>query len=167
MGSLHNTIMNLLVVVTLLVPFVCGDGGHHHHTQAPQLVDPVDLITHHIVGHMWTSMDYNKDGTFGRDDLDHFIHSYDTDRNGHVSRLEFLAHWNKDDPQLSMVGEGLMMEMDSNQDHVIDSKDLDEFHNRIDTDQNGTVDKAEFEAYFQQLLTLLYALSLHQTPSLG
>ncbi|KAL3871825.1 hypothetical protein ACJMK2_039797 [Sinanodonta woodiana] len=62
---------------------------HGHH-------DPVATFQHHLhleTEKLWEHMDFNHDGNFGRDDLQHFIHDYDTNQDGHVEKHEFKQYW--------------------------------------------------------------------------
>ncbi|XP_021362416.1 uncharacterized protein LOC110456169 [Mizuhopecten yessoensis] len=132
--------------------------------------DPVQIFLSHIdnaTNNLWVQLETDDDHVFLRSDLESFIHSYDTDNNTHVTRLEFYTHFLKDDPDLGSIAYGLFLEFDSNQDGVIDSKDLDTIYARIDINNDLRVDETEFKQYFKSLLTVLFLIHIQGIPEPG
>ncbi|XP_067662231.1 uncharacterized protein [Haliotis asinina] len=144
-----RTAMVQYALLLLLLPCVMGD------------TDPVTAWEAHVdkeTDSMWTSFDSNSNGKFDRSDLQVFIHDYDTDGDGEVTRAEFDFHWGATEPTLNIVGHALFLEYDDDQNGVVTSSDLDALYNRMDHDDDGTVNKREFKAYYKQLLTVLFIL---------
>ncbi|XP_067660852.1 uncharacterized protein [Haliotis asinina] len=123
--------------------------------------DPVTAWEHHVhqeTERLWQTFDFNNNGKFDRSDVQTFIHDYDTDGDDEVTRAEFDFHWGVTEPTLNIVGHGLFLEYDDDQNGVVTSSDLDALYNRMDHDDDGTVSKHEFKNYYKQLLTVLFIL---------
>ncbi|XP_033729832.1 uncharacterized protein LOC117319028 [Pecten maximus] len=132
--------------------------------------DPVQIFLSHIdnaTANLWAQLETDNDHVFLRNDLESFIHSYDTDNNSHVTMGEFFTHFLKDDPDLGSVAYGLFQEFDVDQNGTIDTKDLDTVYARIDMNGDMRVDEAEFKQYFKSLLTILYLLHIQGIPDPG
>ncbi|XP_069121068.1 uncharacterized protein [Argopecten irradians] len=132
--------------------------------------DPLQEFLGHIdnaTSNLWAQMETDSDHVFLRDDLESFIHSYDTDNSGHVTMIEFFHHFLKDDPDLGSIGYGLFQEFDANQDGVVDTLDLDTVYSRIDLNKDSRVEENEFKQYFKSLLTVLYLMHIQGIPDPG
>ncbi|XP_060071179.1 uncharacterized protein LOC132551088 [Ylistrum balloti] len=132
--------------------------------------DPAQIFLSHIdnaTNNLWTQLETDSDHVFLRSDLESFIHSYDTDNDTHVTRNEFYAHFLKDDPDLGSIAYGMFLEFDTNQDGLIDTKDLDSVYARIDINGDNRVEEAEFKQYFKSLLTILYLMHIQGIPDPG
>ncbi|XP_046370404.2 visinin-like protein 1 [Haliotis rufescens] len=123
--------------------------------------DPVSEWVHHLnqeTENLWKTLDYNHNGKFDRDDVQTFLHDYDTDGDGEVTRVEFDFHWGMTEPTLNIVGHGLFLEYDDDQSGIVTSSDLDALYNRMDQNDDGNVSKGEFKTYYTELLTVLFIL---------
>ncbi|XP_071096292.1 visinin-like protein 1 [Haliotis cracherodii] len=133
----------------LLLPCVLGN------------TDPVSEWVHYVnqeTDNLWKTLDYNHNGKFDRADVQTFLHDYDTDGDGEVSRTEFDFHWGVTEPTLNIVGQGLFLEYDDDQSGIVTSSDLDALYNRMDQNDDGDVSKGEFKIYYTELLTVLFIL---------
>ncbi|XP_046570594.1 uncharacterized protein LOC124278854 [Haliotis rubra] len=127
----------------LLLPCVLGD------------TDPVTAWEAHVnkeTDNMWKTFDSNNNGKFDRSDVKLFIHDYDTDGPSSTSTGGVT------EPTLNIVADALFLEYDDDQSGNVTSSDLDALYNRMDQNNDGTVDKQEFKAYYKQLLTVLFIL---------
>nr|XP_011451843.1 uncharacterized protein LOC105345409 [Crassostrea gigas] len=112
---------------------------------------------------LWHTVDKNGDGRFEASDMHHIFDDYDANHDHSVTKHEFVSRFAHNEPELNIIGEGLFLEFDMNQDGAITVSDLDLYYQKIDSNNNGHVEKEEFVHYFTEIFTILYVIQLNQT----
>ncbi|XP_062610186.1 uncharacterized protein LOC134271966 [Saccostrea cucullata] len=133
------------------------------HTQSP--LQHFKSIVRRQVTALWPTVDTDGDGHFEVNDMHHILGDYDADHDQKVSEQEFIARFAHNEPDLNVIAQGLFFEFDMNRDGFITVSDLDLYYQKIDTNDNGHVEKEEFVHYFTEIFTILYVIQLNQTTT--
>ncbi|OWF51589.1 hypothetical protein KP79_PYT04605 [Mizuhopecten yessoensis] len=114
---------------------------------------------------LWNGVHHDTDGNLDQGDLDALFKGYDDDGNQQISQSEFLAHFSHNQQNLVVIAQGLFYELDMDNDNEITKSDMQRYYEKIDKNDDGSVDQAEFESYFKDTLTLLFVLQFESQMS--
>ncbi|XP_046376348.1 uncharacterized protein LOC124149046 [Haliotis rufescens] len=132
---------SFLVVTILLVGVSCQHHNHNSH----------EIYTN-VIENVWLSSDDNGDGIFERFELTLVFAHYDENGDKIVTHHEYMdsvpAH-----STLREYSHAVFKEFDANDDHLLDTPDIDLVYGKMDLDGNKEVSKDEFTAYWMNILT--------------
>ncbi|XP_053380158.1 uncharacterized protein LOC123555032 [Mercenaria mercenaria] len=131
--SLDRKMISYLLLGCLFTVSVLGDEG----------LNAVNLF--HTV-------DINKDDKLTRTELDAVFLLFDTDNNTEVTPTEFVADWLKFNLGGTPQAQTLFTRADTNDDGVLDVKDVPAIFAYFDQDGNGSVDISEFLTQWGELM---------------
>ncbi|XP_067662706.1 uncharacterized protein [Haliotis asinina] len=114
------------------------------------------------VGALFLTADTNKDGQFDKADMLSIFTDYDADGDKKVSQKEFVSKFAGSQTSLAVIAKGLFLELDMDRNGEVTDSDLDLYFRKIDQNDDGKVEKDEFEKYFTELFTILYILEVRQ-----
>ncbi|XP_048778709.1 uncharacterized protein LOC125682285 [Ostrea edulis] len=151
----------MIGLVLVLVVSGTFAAPHSDHTQSA--VEKFKSIVRTQVTTLWTTVDTDGDGHFESADMHHIFDDYDANHDHKVSQQEFVSRFAHNEPELNIIAQGLFYEFDMNRDGFVTVSDLDLYYQKIDTNDNGHVEKEEFVHYFTEIFTILYVIQLNQT----
>ncbi|XP_069121385.1 uncharacterized protein [Argopecten irradians] len=142
------SLLALLLCVPLVLCATHGNHGHHHGQTTTDYT--------HYVDELWNNVNYDHDTAhFSKVELHDFFVFADTNKDGTITRHEYVTAATKDAPDLFEFSHGLFDNFDANGDHHLDLQDTTALYNRMDTDGDGFITKTEFYAYWTQILNSL------------
>ncbi|XP_022326564.1 uncharacterized protein LOC111126319 [Crassostrea virginica] len=144
---------------------VAGAFGATHPDHTQSALEQFKSVIRTQVTTLWHTADTDGDGHFESNDMHHIFEDYDANHDHKVTKQEFVTRFSHNEPELNIIGEGLFLEFDMNRDGSITVADLDLYYNKIDTNNNGHVEKEEFVHYFTEIFTILYVIQLNQTTA--
>ncbi|KAI8783362.1 hypothetical protein BgiMline_023541 [Biomphalaria glabrata] len=103
--------------------------------------------------YMFIAIDKDLNGQVDRHEIDLNFLDFDGDRNGRVSRTEYMNYVMLHEPQLNLLHDSLFDLYDVDNDHILDKHDYDNFYALMDGDGNGLVSHFEYVRYWTILLT--------------
>uniref|UniRef100_A0A2C9KN49 EF-hand domain-containing protein n=1 Tax=Biomphalaria glabrata TaxID=6526 RepID=A0A2C9KN49_BIOGL len=109
---------------------------------------------------MFLQTDTDLSGDIDRPELDASFRDYDTDRNGRVSRTEYMTYLSQHTPSLAALHDALFDIYDVDNDHILDHHDYDNFFGLMDGNGDGFVSHFEYVRYWTILLQDLEHLHL-------
>ncbi|XP_033732669.1 uncharacterized protein LOC117322050 [Pecten maximus] len=144
--------MSPLLLLALCFPSVlCANThnhGHHHEQTAAAYT--------HYVDELWTNVNYDYDTThFSRVELHDFFVFADTNKDGTITRHEYVTAATKNAPDLTEFTHGLFDTFDANGDHHLTLYDTEALYNRMDADGDAFITKAEFYTFWTNVLNSL------------
>ncbi|XP_046376276.2 uncharacterized protein LOC124148993 [Haliotis rufescens] len=111
---------------------------------------------------LFKTADSNGDGSFDKADMTPIFAEYDANNDTTVTQKEFVDKFTGNQANLAIIAKGLFLELDMDRNGGITDSDLDLYFRKIDQNDDGTVEKTEFEKYFTELFTILYILQARQ-----
>ncbi|XP_025114071.1 uncharacterized protein LOC112576062 isoform X2 [Pomacea canaliculata] len=112
------------------------------------------------VNNLYVRADTNNNGHFDLDDLRSVFEEYDINKNHEVTRDEFVQHFAGNSSTLRIVALGLFLDMDSDKNGMLEQNDATTYFNKIDTDDDGEVNREEFVSFFTQLFEQLFLIQI-------
>ncbi|XP_060065779.1 uncharacterized protein LOC132546101 [Ylistrum balloti] len=146
------TMLGLLLVFLGIV----GYGAPATTTLSP--VDKFKSIVNAEVDALWNSVDHDSSGNLEESDLENIFDQYDDNNDKQISQTEFLTHFVGHQQNLDIIAQGLYYELDMDNDSEITGSDLQRYFEKIDTNDDNSIEKPEFETFFRDTLTLLFVL---------
>ncbi|XP_067660823.1 uncharacterized protein [Haliotis asinina] len=132
---------SFFIAAVLLV----GVSGQHHDHNSHE-------IYNNVIEDVWLSSDANGDGIFERYELTGVFAHYDDNGNNIITYHEYMDSVPPHSP-LRDFSHAVFKEFDANDDDLLDSPDIDLVFNKMDSDGNKEVSKAEFTAFWMKILT--------------
>ncbi|OWF39927.1 hypothetical protein KP79_PYT04264 [Mizuhopecten yessoensis] len=133
---------------SILLLALANSHSHGHHGHA------VDYT--HYVDELWTNVNYDHDTLhFTTVELHDFLVFADTNKDGSITRHEYVTAATKDAPDLTAFSHGLFDTFDANNDHHLTLDDTTALYDRMDSDGDGFITKPEFYTFWTNVLTSL------------
>ncbi|XP_021351147.1 uncharacterized protein LOC110448950 [Mizuhopecten yessoensis] len=164
----NQTVIMLFILLVILS--IAGYGAPATTTSPPgttlsPAVEKFKALVNTEVTALWNGVHHDTDGNLDQGDLDALFKGYDDDGNQQISQSEFLAHFSHNQQNLVVIAQGLFYELDMDNDNEITKSDMQRYYEKIDKNDDGSVDQAEFESYFKDTLTLLFVLQFESQMS--
>ncbi|XP_071111688.1 uncharacterized protein [Haliotis cracherodii] len=155
--------MKVLIVLAAFVAADFASGATNPSTDAALATFKATVKAQ--VEKLFKTADSNGDGSFDKADMTPIFAEYDADNDKNVTQTEFVDKFTGNQANLSIIAKGLFLELDMDRSGGITDSDLDLYFRKIDQNDDGTVEKTEFEKYFTELFTILYILQARQATT--
>ncbi|XP_060071897.1 uncharacterized protein LOC132551772 [Ylistrum balloti] len=137
-----------ILLLALCVPLVLCANNHGHHNHH------VDYT--HYIDELWNEVNYDLDTQhFSRVELHDFLVFADSNKDGTITRHEYVTAATKDAHDLTDFTNGLFNTFDANGDHHLTLSDTTALYNRMDADGDALITKPEFYSFWTAVLTSL------------
>ncbi|XP_064616683.1 uncharacterized protein LOC135480703 [Liolophura sinensis] len=100
---------------------------------------------------MFKAEDHNGDGVLSRNETVGSFVKFDFNGDGRIERLEYACYQYNVHPALGNFAHALFDEYDTDDDHHLNTHDLESLSYRMDTNNDGNVVESEFVAFWVQL----------------